>query len=585
VRRLQNGPFPMLVAVVIWWLFLAGVAAPGQSAFTFAVVGDRTGHAAEGVFEQVLEDVSFLNPDLILTVGDHIQGYEPDSALVEDEWDYVVGLLDGTGIEYHLTPGNHDIWDKRSRAIYIRRFGSPDTAFVYEGNLFVIIDVSTHFAADVLPPAKMEWLERVLSGAGDLANVFVFYHKPFWCEDFSFGRPNAFHELFKRYDVSAVFTGHYHRHFYTEKDGIPYYGVSSSGGGLPRWAAGEGAFYSYLLANVDRGGFEVRLVEPAFGSPVDTVTMDDMMLIAGIQSKTIRMEELVIEGSTFSGTSRVSVTIENHGSSTLRDTARWVVRGGWVAEPMRDYVEVPPGEIGTLTAYLTNDGPLFPVPDFRLDMPYKADRVIEVSRPAAVKRLVHSEVCDSVPQLDGVLDEEIWQQLPGVSRYFGRAPDAAPEDSTVLKLRHDATRLYVAVTCFDSHAEEVSAIAAERDGFGGYDDYILLLFELRQGSRDFYQISVNPAGTIFDKTIEICPFGSYVLHPEWDAPVEVAAKIHEDRWTAEIAIPFEALGEVPHADAKWGFNFMRMHKRLDATSDLQPPIRYDSDYLAILQFR
>ena len=48
-----------------------------DDAFFFAVFGDRTGGPAEGikVLEQAVVDVNLLDPDLVMTVGDLIQGY------------------------------------------------------------------------------------------------------------------------------------------------------------------------------------------------------------------------------------------------------------------------------------------------------------------------------------------------------------------------------------------------------------------------------------------------------------------------------------------------------------------------------
>ena len=134
-------------SVFVGLFLMVSTAAQAGSDFTFAVIGDRTGGAVPGVYEQVLDEVAFIRPDFMVTVGDHIEGYSADPAAIETEWDYVVGLLDGTGLDYHLTAGNHDIWDDQSRRIYERRFGSPDKAFEYEGSFFVIIDVATLFIA------------------------------------------------------------------------------------------------------------------------------------------------------------------------------------------------------------------------------------------------------------------------------------------------------------------------------------------------------------------------------------------------------------------------------------------------------
>ncbi len=559
------------------------VHADSYEPFTFAVLGDRTGGAREGVFEQVVEDMRFLRPDIILTVGDLIQGYSSDSAGVEAEWDYVLELMESIGIEYHLTPGNHDIWNDQSQAIYERRVGNRDTALTYRNNLFIILDVSLPYTAAAMPEEQIAWMEDALSEAPDHAHTFVFYHKPFWCEDFSSGRDNLLHEVFVENGVDAVFTGHYHRQFYTERDGIRYYSISSSGGGLPRWGAGEGSFYSYMWVKVDGDDFEIRTLEPRLGDAADEITMDDMMRIDEILSGVVKTEEILLEVPVLEGTKKITVSVENPSAeATLADTARWYARDSWTVDPEHDYVEVPPGEVATLTAFISNEEPLFPVPRFNVRVPYKDGRTIEVSRPIAIKRLIHSEPCVEVPSIDGKLDDEVWQLLPVEEAGFGRAIENAPEDSTRFRLCHDEANLYIAVECFDSQPDEISGTVEERDGFANPDDTIMLVFNPEPGLREFYQITVNPIGTIFDRFIEICPFGSYVMHPEWDAPATVGAEISERGWTVEMAIPLEAFGGEP--GSRWGFNFMRWHHRLEGPTHFQPPIRYDSAYMGVLEF-
>jgi hypothetical protein len=186
---------------------------------------------------------------------------------------------------------------------------------------------------------------------------------------------------------------------------------------------------------------------------------------------------------------------------------------------------------------------------------------------------------------------------------FGWAVENAPEDSTRLRFCHDGVNLYVAVECFDSRPEEVSATAGERDGFSRSDDTFMLMFQPRAGARDFFEISVNPLGTVFDRFVEICPFGSYVIHPDWDAPVTAGAKINDRGWTAEIAIPLEAIAGPPVAGAgtavdeaisaaelpvvagdRWGFNFSRWHHRIGSSTYFQYPVRYDPAYMGVLEF-
>lgn len=55
--------------------------------FTFAVVSDLTGGERDGVFEVAIQQLSLLRPELILSVGDLIEGESEDHALLSQEWD------------------------------------------------------------------------------------------------------------------------------------------------------------------------------------------------------------------------------------------------------------------------------------------------------------------------------------------------------------------------------------------------------------------------------------------------------------------------------------------------------------------
>jgi hypothetical protein len=589
--RLGLVPLLVLPPLIIGSLtgLLPGIAGAAngsmESQFTFAVIGDRTTSPEAGEYERILDEVSRLGPDLIISVGDHIQGYTSDSTEVESQWDEFTALIGSTGIQYHLTPGNHDIWDRASEAIFRRRFGGPDRYFRYMGKVFVLLDVSGYSRADALPKEKIDWLKRVLDFSKDSDGIFVFYHRPFWCEDFSAGRPNLLHEIFRSYPVKAVFTGHYHRYFHEVRDSIEYFSLSSSGGELASGGRDRGAFYSYMFCRVKGDDVSMELLEPGIFTPVDVVTYEDALAMARAEAKSVRMSELLAYGFDMSGTGQVTVTVENPGRSTLSDTVAWVLRGDWAVQPMRDYIEVPPGETGTLTSFVRCDGSLFPVPVLGLRVPCCGDKLVEVTMPLNVKRVLYAEYTDSQPVIDGVLNDSQWLAQAGESRFFGPQGGRTAADSTLLRVCYDSSNIYVGVECLDRDVDGLAASVKERDAAALYDDSVVLLFEPRVESRVFFQVSVNPLGTLFDRKVEICPFGTYVPDPSWDPDVRVAASLGPDRWVVELALPIAALSPAGLGGSRWGFNFSRVQQRLGTSADFQAPFRYRSDAIGLLGFR
>src|SRR5262245_13834812 len=54
--------------------------------FRFAIVSDRTGGHREKVFSRAVEQLNYLQPEFVLSVGDLIEGYTLDKERVAQEW-------------------------------------------------------------------------------------------------------------------------------------------------------------------------------------------------------------------------------------------------------------------------------------------------------------------------------------------------------------------------------------------------------------------------------------------------------------------------------------------------------------------
>src|SRR5258708_24895515 len=72
-----------LVSALGLWL-LANRAAAQKDSFQFVVLGDRTGDAQPGVYEQAWQEAAAENPAFVMSVGDSIEG--SNEAKAEAEW-------------------------------------------------------------------------------------------------------------------------------------------------------------------------------------------------------------------------------------------------------------------------------------------------------------------------------------------------------------------------------------------------------------------------------------------------------------------------------------------------------------------
>jgi len=204
---------------------LCPAAASDSSAplFRFAILSDRTGGHVPGIYPQVIEEINLLNPDFVVAVGDYIEGYGEDYERSDAEWDSLMILIGALEAPFHMIPGNHDIWDDESEAMYTAKTGfDPYYSFDHENTHFVILDNSRIDVAADFPQEQREWLIADLARHSEAENIFVFAHKPLWAQTLVLGESDLLHDIFREYGVDAVFNGHLHHYFTTEFDGIDY---------------------------------------------------------------------------------------------------------------------------------------------------------------------------------------------------------------------------------------------------------------------------------------------------------------------------------------------------------------------------
>jgi 3',5'-cyclic AMP phosphodiesterase CpdA len=112
----------------------------GAAPLRFAVIGDNTGIARPGVFDAAMTQIGWLQPDFILSVGDLIEGYSDDKAAIGRQWEAVERSIAKAGVPFIHTPGNHDLDNEVTWAMWKERRGPGYYAFTYKGALFMILN-------------------------------------------------------------------------------------------------------------------------------------------------------------------------------------------------------------------------------------------------------------------------------------------------------------------------------------------------------------------------------------------------------------------------------------------------------------
>jgi predicted phosphodiesterase len=256
----------VIFAVLLLALLVPVYGAPPPDSFRFAILGDRTGEAQAGVYEQVWKEVAAENPTFVLTVGDTIQGMDDGTA--EAEWREIRRVWEPfRRFPLYLTPGNHDIWSLESERLFRQYAGHPaHYGFDYGQAHFTVLDNSR---SDELAADELAFLEADLKAHATQPLKFVVSHRPSWLFNVALGNPNfAMHQLARRYGVQYVIAGHVHQMLHFTLDGVAYVDVPSSGGHLRSSRAyGDGWFFAHSLVEVHGKSidFEIHELRPPHG--------------------------------------------------------------------------------------------------------------------------------------------------------------------------------------------------------------------------------------------------------------------------------------------------------------------------------
>ncbi len=160
--------------------------------------------------------------------------------------------------------------------------------------------------------------------------------------------------------------------------------------------------------------------------------------------------------------------------------------------------------------------------------------------------------------IDGVLDDEIWQQASLIDDFHQVLPIefADPSQATEVRVFYTDDAIFIGARLFDDQPDEITAQVLTQNAAIRDDDWFTYQVDPYFDRRSGFRFGINPNGVRFDG-IFVSPND---LDPNWNGVWQAESSIDEQGWSTEMRIPFQTLSFNPE-QSEWGFNFTRVLQR------------------------
>ncbi|MEP1096972.1 MAG: DUF5916 domain-containing protein [Cyclobacteriaceae bacterium] len=142
-------------------------------------------------------------------------------------------------------------------------------------------------------------------------------------------------------------------------------------------------------------------------------------------------------------------------------------------------------------------------------------------------------------KIDGVLNEEVWQNAQTISLDYETEPgnNNPSEVATLLRIAFDSENLYFSFEASDPKPKSIRAIINDRDKLDD-NDFVSFFIDPFNDSRRAFFFSVNPLGVQQDGIYDEQESDGDL---SWDAIWKSGGRITNEGYTVEASIPFKSL--------------------------------------------
>ena len=212
------------------------------------------------------------------------------------------------------------------------------------------------------------------------------------------------------------------------------------------------------------------------------------------------------------------------------------------------------------------------------------------SEPGVLRDL-RAQRLEQPPELDGLVNEPLWQELDVATDFVQQNPEEGElsAERTEVRIGFDDRNLYIAIICFDSQPENIVVTQNRRDADLRDTDSVQILLDTFNDGQNAFIFGTSPTGIELDGQVSKAGQtrgaaggparaggqggaqrgGAAAFNLNWDGVWRVRSQITKRGWESEIIIPFRTLRYKP-GQSTWGLNIMRNLRRRNELSFWSP---------------
>jgi hypothetical protein len=152
----------------------------------------------------------------------------------------------------------------------------------------------------------------------------------------------------------------------------------------------------------------------------------------------------------------------------------------------------------------------------------------------------------------------VWDKMEEQVGFFSVPTNQPATEQTTFKIAHDNEYIYLRIVCIQKHARDHVATypaGSKHDSPVFCDDSLEIYFDTLHDHEAYYYFVCNMEGVTYD-----AKYAGVNANLSWNGRWFLQTTILEDKWIADISIPFSTLFIRPQKGDIWGFNIARTNK-------------------------